>query len=70
VWSTPCGLDMSFVLDPMAVVPRDDEAGSGFRHGGPPHASRVVGHLWPLSTTPGHSSGDVPVWPSLLGLRL
>jgi hypothetical protein len=61
---------MSFVLDPMAVVPRDDEAGSGFRHGGPPHASRVVGYLWPLSTTPGHSSGDVSVWPSLLGLRL
>jgi hypothetical protein len=35
------------VLDLMGVVPRDNEAGSGFRHGGPPHASRVVGHLWP-----------------------
>jgi hypothetical protein len=30
VWSTSCGQGITLVLGLMGVVPRDDEAGSGF----------------------------------------
>lgn len=67
MWSAPYGLGMS-VLDLMGVVPRDDEAGLGFQHGGLPHASHDGRLSVTLSTTSGHPFGGVSVWSSLLGL--